>query len=98
MLIELYTLISQVYSFQNAAKFVTRRAFSTSRIVHAQQVRTQFLILVSYTTSVVGIATGYGFDGPGIESRWGRDFLHLCRLVLRPTQPPLQWVPDLSWG
>jgi len=26
--------------------------------------------------SVVGIATGYGMDGPGIESRWGRDFPH----------------------
>jgi len=24
--------------------------------------------------STVGIATGYGLDGPGIESRWGRDF------------------------
>ena len=24
--------------------------------------------------SSVGIATGYGLDGPGIESRWGRDF------------------------
>jgi len=24
--------------------------------------------------SVVGIVTGYGLDGPGIESRWGRDF------------------------
>ena len=23
--------------------------------------------------SVVGIATGYGLEGPGIESRWGRD-------------------------
>ena len=23
--------------------------------------------------SSVGIATGYGLDGPGIESRWGRD-------------------------
>jgi hypothetical protein len=23
---------------------------------------------------VVGIATSYGLDGPGIESRWGRDF------------------------
>jgi hypothetical protein len=27
--------------------------------------------------SVVGIATCYGLDGPGIESRWGRDFPHL---------------------
>jgi hypothetical protein len=24
--------------------------------------------------SSVGIATGYRLDGPGIESRWGRDF------------------------
>ena len=24
--------------------------------------------------SVVGIATGYGLDGPGIESRWGAKF------------------------
>ena len=27
--------------------------------------------------SVFGIATGYGLDGLGIESRWGRDFPHL---------------------
>ena len=26
--------------------------------------------------SSVGIATRYGLDGPGIESRWGRDFPH----------------------
>jgi hypothetical protein len=29
--------------------------------------------------SSVGIATGYGLDGPGIESRWGRDFSHTSR-------------------
>ena len=27
--------------------------------------------------SSVGIATRYGLDGPGIESRWGRDFSHV---------------------
>jgi hypothetical protein len=30
--------------------------------------------------------TRYGLDGPGIESRWGQDFLHPSR----PTQPPIQ--------
>jgi len=61
-----------------------------------------FSIHVTYTTngsgSVVGIATAYGLDGPGIESRWGRDFPHLSRPALRLTQPPVQWVPGLSRG
>ena len=33
--------------------------------------------------SVVGIATAYGLDGPGIESRWGEIF-RIC--------------PDRPWG
>ena len=47
--------------------------------------------------SVVGIATGYGLDGPG-SGGGGRDFLHLSRPALRPTQPPVQWIPGLSRG
>ena len=48
--------------------------------------------------SSVGKATGYGLDGPRIESRWGRDFPHLSRSALVPTQPLVQWVPGLSRG
>jgi hypothetical protein len=46
--------------------------------------------------SSVGIEAGYGLDGPGIESRWGRDFSHTSRPDLGPTQPPVQWAPGMK--
>jgi hypothetical protein len=42
--------------------------------------------------SIVGIATRFGPDGPGIESRWERDFPHPSRPALISIQPPIQWV------
>jgi hypothetical protein len=48
--------------------------------------------------SVVGIASRYGLDGLGIESRWGRDFPQPSRPALGPTQPPVQWVQGLFPG
>jgi len=46
--------------------------------------------------SSISMATCYRLDGPGIKPPWGREFLHLSRLALGPTQPPIQWVPGLT--
>jgi len=43
--------------------------------------------------SVVGIAIGYGMDGPRIESRWSdgvRDIPHPSRPVVGLTHPPVK--------
>jgi hypothetical protein len=48
---------------------------------------------ISGPDSSVGIATYYGLDGPGFEFRWGQDLSHTSI----PSQPPVQWVPGLSW-
>jgi len=40
-------------------------------------------LYISRPGSVVGIATAYGLDGPGIESRWGEIF---------------RTSPDRPWG
>jgi hypothetical protein len=43
--------------------------------------------------SSAAIANSYGLDGPGVESRWRRDFSQSSRPVLGSNQPPIQSVP-----
>jgi hypothetical protein len=53
----------------------------------------------SYICNIIpNLTSAYGLDGPGIESRWGRDFPHLSRPALTPTQPPVQCVSGLPRG
>jgi hypothetical protein len=70
--------------------------------IHIACCRRTVLYLVKLSTRirgpgrVLGIATGDGLDGPGIESRCGARFSDLSRPDLGPTQPPVQWVPGVS--
>ena len=51
-------------------------------------------ILLRGPGSSVGIATDYGLDCPG-SNPGGDEIFRPSRPALGPTQPPVQWVPDM---
>ena len=50
-----------------------------------------------WSGSSVGIATEYGLYGPG-SNPGGDEIFRPSRPALGPTQPPVQWAPDLYRG
>ena len=48
-----------------------------------------YVIFFSERVKLGTICDSYGLDGPGIESRWGRDFPHMSRPALGPTHSPV---------
>ena len=69
------------------------------RKLHTEELNDLYMSQNVGWDSSVSIASCYRLDRLGIKSWWGQNFPHPSRLVLGPTQSPIQWVPGLSqWG
>jgi hypothetical protein len=74
-----------------SVKMATRMA-ETSRWVFCNKTA-----VICGPGSSVGIATDYGLDGPGSNSG-GDEIFSPSRPAPGANQPPVKWVPGLSWG
>jgi hypothetical protein len=93
--------VSSVYP--GAYQLVTFKGFGTQNAAYRCGLRPEICVTAEAfnrmgRNSSVSKVTRYGLDGPGFESRWGRDFPHPSRKTLEPTQPPIHWVLGLSRG
>ena len=83
---------------QSSAIYLKNNTQPNLHITEARFFSYRFLKFRVGRDGAVGIASGHGLDGPGIESLWGREFSHPSRLALWPTHPRVQWVWDLFPG
>jgi hypothetical protein len=88
-------------SFRSTISFHTdlRNTFTVQAQVIRDSVTSKLNCRISHSHlmsrhSSVGIATRYGLDGAGIESRCRRDFPHPSLAALGPIQSPVQWLPS----
>jgi len=79
--VEIMTVISTHFVYNVVA--VSR--FKHGDVANLLRIYSMRLMLEGSRDSSVAIATRYGLDGLGIESRWRRDFPHPSRPALGPT-------------
>jgi hypothetical protein len=89
--------------YQHALRICSTYCISTATMVARTRLST--LPVLSVVTlarrgrdSSVGIATHFGLDSLGIESRWRRNFLPSSEPALVPTLLPVQWVSGIFLG
>jgi len=86
--------VAWVYSVKNLRD--RKMKWSYKIWVSAFQFNSASLVYFTFSLgSPICIATRYGMDGSGIESRCVWNIPHPSRTALKPNLPPVQWVPLL---